>query len=325
MKAPRLTSDGVAAVLRFRVEYADYLVDMTPDPRRVPRADRPVPAEPIRHALDEEGYSILGRPRTKDGRTHQGLSDQTGIPRRTISLICSGDINDLTDIEAEAILIAIDRQDLYNELAATFVGAAARQKLAIDEALEEIYELFWICNAFASDDERVALEDLHLLYGYGQLDAETIRLPFTQRQKASLERFRASHDGHSPHPVSDSLRRRALAVLARRRDQALEEAATARREIGVPEHVNAARARDLMRNARQRGLIGRTQRPIAFGAGRPATNADRSSSPLGPVEALCPQPSEKHPREEGSPGRTRTGARARRTAGAPHRARPRTQ
>ena len=54
--------------------------------------------------------------------------------------------------------------------------------------------------------------------------------------------------------------------VARRHDEALEQAATARKEIGPPEHVNAAYARDLIRRARERGFIDQTQRPIPFGA-----------------------------------------------------------
>jgi transcriptional regulator with XRE-family HTH domain len=247
MLAPPLRSEGTAAALRFVVECAEYIVRLTPDPRRAPRADRPVPAEGIRQVLEQEGYSVLGRKRSKDGLTHQTLAERSGVPRRTISRTCSGARNDLCAREAEAIVVlGIGRV------------ATARYQLTVEEALDEIYELFWICRAFAGEEERLALEDRHLLYG--QFDPETLRLPVGERRAARLERFRAVH-GRWPHPVPDSLRRVALDALEHRHREALEQAATARSEIGPPERVTAAYARDLMRRVRKRGVIDRTHPP----------------------------------------------------------------
>jgi hypothetical protein len=270
LRAPKLTSDGIASALRFTVEFADYDVRMTPDPRRARRADRPIPAEGIRDAIRDAGYSVLGRKRTRDDATHQLLSERAEISRRRISKICSGEINALTAVEADAILVALDREDLYDDLVASFVEAAERDALAIEEALDEIYELFWICSAVVGDDERWALDDLHALYGYGQLDAETIKLPFPLRRKVGVDRFRELH-GRWPDPVPVSLRTRALNELARRRDEALEHAAVAQKGIGPPERVNAAYARDLVRRARLRGIIDWQERPIAFSADRVPT------------------------------------------------------
>src|SRR5262249_32377636 len=58
MRAPRLTSDGIAAVLRFQVGCADYMVAMTPDPRLRVEDERPIPAEPILSALEAAGRRV---------------------------------------------------------------------------------------------------------------------------------------------------------------------------------------------------------------------------------------------------------------------------
>jgi hypothetical protein len=277
MRAPALTSEGTAAALRFTVEYADYIVQMTPDPRRAPRRDRPIPAEGIREALRDEGYSVLRARRTRDGATHQVLADRSQIGRRRIGRICSGEINDLTEAEAEAILVAIGREDLIGELVDSYVRAAAAHELAIAEALEEIYELMWICErkTLASSDERLALHDLHLLYLLGQRSSAAIRLPFSVRRKGTTKWFCEAH-GRQPHPVPEALRKRALAELVRRHDEALEQAAAARTQIGPPERINAAYARDLLHRARKRGLLDSDQRPLAFQPDRAAPKAHPS-------------------------------------------------
>ena len=207
MGPPKLTSDGVAIALRFAVEYTDYIAEMTPNPRHPARVDRPIPAEGIRQALKEAGYSVLGQTRTTEGATHQTLAERTGIPRCTIGRICSGERNDLTETEADAILVAIDRDDPRGELIRSWVERAAQRAHAIEERLDEIYEFFWICQAFSYDGERDALQDLDALRRAGQLDAETIRLPVAERRGVAIERFRAAY-GRDPRPVPDSVRTR---------------------------------------------------------------------------------------------------------------------
>src|SRR5262249_27939595 len=146
----------------------DYMVAMTPDLRLRVEDERPIPAEPILMALEAAGYSVRGQRRKRGGPRHEMLAARAGLHRRTRSRICSGSRTHLTVSEADAILAAIDRDDLQREL----VGAYLDEKLAyttrLDEELEDIYEQLWMGMhpTFPRGDEQQALDDLHALYSH---------------------------------------------------------------------------------------------------------------------------------------------------------------
>src|SRR5262249_32955643 len=149
--------------------------------------------------------------------THERLAEMTGIPRRTITRISDGTRKRLTDSEAEAILAAINRDDLYRELTAGLLTATLYEAW-IESELEEPYEDLHIgvgAGNFPRDDEQ-ALADLHEMYEMRLDDREIAGLPFEDRRKATIARFRERH-GCDPHPPSDSLRQRALDILDTRR------------------------------------------------------------------------------------------------------------
>jgi hypothetical protein len=277
-RAPKLTDDGVAADLRFRVACASYIAKMTPDPRPAANVERPIPAEPILDALRAAGYRIRGERRTQDGLTHETLAEHARMGRRQISRICQGKRPNLTSTEARALLDAIDRDDLIPELVDAVLDKLAADAVRVEEELAEIYELMWICGRHVDvpREERLALHDLHLLDVIGQSSAGMIRLPFAKRRELAIERFCGCY-GRQPHPVPQAVRVRARAGLGRRHQIAVDVAAVLRREIGPPERVNDKYAGDLIRRARRRGLIDPTERPRAFAPDRAATAAVPSS------------------------------------------------
>jgi hypothetical protein len=265
MRAPRLTSDGIAAILRFRAELPDYMVAMTPDPHLVADVERPIPAEPILDVLKAEGFCVRGERRTRDGATHATLSALTGIHRRRISRICTGEIPNLTVTEADAILVAVGRDDVARELVEAHLNERAAYTARLEEELWEIYEEFWLIyrSGSLSADEWRALSDQHVLHDHRQTDPEIKYLPFTTGREKAVEWFRETN-GRPPHPIPQSLREQALRVLAVRRDQYVEEAARAHIELGSPEHITSAKVRDLTRRARRRALLSRGQHPRAY-------------------------------------------------------------
>jgi len=272
--APRLTSDGVAAVLRFRVGYIAYLVELTPDPRRAAELARPIPAEPILHALKAAGYSVLGARRMSEGLTHGTLARRSGLHRRKIGRICDGTVTDLTVSEVEALLDAIDRPDLWHELVEPYLAERAEYDLRLEDALEEIYEeLAWLPRC-AQDptDQDSALSDFHERYNHWQHQPEIARLPAAERRARTAEWFGETH-GRPPHAIPDSLRDRALSILALRQERYVEDAARARKEIGPPERITGSRVRDVTRRACDRGLLPRGQRPREYPA--PDTPAEQ--------------------------------------------------
>jgi transcriptional regulator with XRE-family HTH domain len=263
MSAPRVTSDGIARVLRSRAEFPGYMVEMTPDPRLAIENRCPIPAEAILDALKAAGFSVRGGPRSDEARTHEALAELTGIHRRTISRICSGKRPTLTVDEAEAILDAIDRSDLWHQL----VGAHLEEQDRLDEAVGEIYEEWF--TVFRSHplpiDEWRAIADAHLLHEHTQRNSELAFLPDAQRRATAVAWFEETY-GRPPAKATHSLRERALGLLAERREQYVAAAERAEKEIGPPERITASYVRDLTRRARARGLIGADERTRGYTA-----------------------------------------------------------
>jgi transcriptional regulator with XRE-family HTH domain len=264
LTAPRLSSDGVATIFRFHHELADYMVERTPDPRQAHLPRRPIPAELVREALTQSGYATERVNAAVRARSHQALADATAIDRRTISRICSGERKNLTIDEADAILHAIGRDELYRELVEPLITDHAATLERIEEELEEIYEFLWFACATMPIDGRRALEDLHWLYQDWQHKGELARLPFPDRREATTARFTAHHD-RKPHPIPTSLRNQALKALADRRKRYLEEAKVLHRTLGSPDRVTAAWVRDTKHRAVGYGAIdGKTVRPNQY-------------------------------------------------------------
>jgi transcriptional regulator with XRE-family HTH domain len=263
LAAPALTSEGAAAVLRFERELATYMVARTPDPRRTRVATRPIPAAPVRKALKDAGYATTGTPRTVDGATHESLAVRTGIDRRTISRICSTRKN-LTLNEAEAILTAIGRDELYRALVEPVVDQTAAINDWVEEELEPIYARLWMGRAALPWEEQLALSDLRWLYDEWQNDAALARLPYAKRREATLERFIARQE-RQPHRIPATLRKRAEESLAAQRKRYIEDEDRVAKEIGNPERITAAAVRDLKRRALAYGLLENPPvRPAAY-------------------------------------------------------------
>jgi hypothetical protein len=206
----------------------------------------------VRQALKEAGYATNGAPSTVVGATHDSLAARTGIDRRTISRICSTRKN-LTLNEAEAILSAIGRDELYRTLVEPVIERAAAIHAWVEEELEPIYETLWMERSGLRADERLALEDQHWLYQEWQHSSTLARLPFAERREATLERFTASH-GREPHPVPASLRRRAEDSLLAQREHYRGEEDRLRKQFGEPK-VTGTWVRDLKRRAVAYGLF----------------------------------------------------------------------
>jgi hypothetical protein len=241
------------------------MVEMTPDPRLAVALDRPIPAEPIVEALRAEGYSVMGARRERDGLTHAALAERSELHRRTIGRICDGTRTHLSVTEAEAILDAIDRDDLHRELVGAYLDERAKYERRLDEELDAIYEEFWIAlqsNPPPGEDWQ-ALSDQHLLHDHWQNDDEIKWLPFGARRRKTHKWFSLRYN-RRPHPIPQSLRERALRVLATRREECTAAATRARTEIGPPESITAGRVRDVTHRARDRGLIEHHQRPRTY-------------------------------------------------------------
>jgi transcriptional regulator with XRE-family HTH domain len=269
IKPPPLTSAGVALLLRHEVDLAEYMVEMSPDPRKAKLSGRLVPAEPIRRALRAAGYAVVGTRRASDACTHAELSAATGIARRTISRLCNGTTLNLPIAQAEAILDHLERPDLIHELVYPAIDQSEREQCTqalVEENLEWEYEHLWFGSRGGglSDDERLALSDLHEMYDEWQHDRELARLPFRERRSATTDHFRA-RNGREPHPIPDSLRERAERSLHHQHRRLVTYRKQTRQGIGDP---TAATSRDLIRRGRQQGRLDPTQGPIAFNADR---------------------------------------------------------
>jgi hypothetical protein len=280
MTAPRLTSAGIADVLRFRAACANYMAAALPDPKEYDGEPR-IAAEPILDALRADGYAVLGEPRRNDGRTHAHLAHLTGIHRRTIGRICDGTRSTLSLEEAEAISDAIDHSGRVRDV----IDDALEATNAIAAELEEIYNLLWTIHRsnLRLDEEWYALADEHLLYDHWQCDDAIRHLPYAERREKSVEWFQETQK-RPPRAVPDSLRARALRSLNSRRERDVEDATRAEHELPPPARITASYVRDLTRRARDRELLDPNQQPRAYQHGE-ALVADRPAATHRWVEA----------------------------------------
>ena len=241
------------------------MVKMTPDPRNAVDVDRPVPADVVLDALEVAGYSVRGKPRTNDSRTHANLATETDIPRRTISRICSGARSTLSIDETDRILDAIGETGLRDELLKTHLDAPREQALLIEEELADIYDYLWTLYLPLGAEESRALNDEHALYDHMQHNLDLAERRLADRRPHAIEWFRQRY-GRPPQPIPETLREQAFRTLAARRAQYQEEAARAESDFPPPERITSSYVRDLTRRARARRLIDPGERPRAYSA-----------------------------------------------------------
>ena len=268
-----LDARGVAAILDFEIDSAEYdasrcLLDepvLPPEPR--------VPVEDLWPALRAAGYHVVGAtgsPR-RYRQARSALAHQTGLNVRQIHRICAGDQERVPATTAVAILDAVGRGDLANKVDEEHL-ASWRSKRA--DAYYGLFEyrdalarlaLIWRNDAGLTDEERCALSDVCWLSTEAQLvdGPDDELLTAGDRIRHADERFSALH-GRRPIPLSRRLRDRARAHFRSEQKRARSRAAELRRGTPLSGKLTAKSVYGRTHRLRSAGVLSRRSRPRAL-------------------------------------------------------------
>ncbi len=219
---PPLDAHGVAAILDFELDSADYDASrVLVDEPRLPREPR-ISVQELWPALEAAHYRTGTRRRSRRiyARTHSALAELTGLNVRLVDRICSGHQRTAAVTVAVTILEALDRGDLAQKIEVEHVQPwLTRRAHAYYDRLEYVdalarFALTTRDDGDLTDGERQALRDICWLSAGAQLgdspDGEI--LTAEDRLGAAEARFVTAHD-RAPIPLSPKLRRQARTMF----------------------------------------------------------------------------------------------------------------
>lgn len=269
---PRLDARGVASILDFERESADYEAArvLVAEPT-LPREPR-IPAQELWPALRAAGYKVGAAPerlRTHP-RTRAELAAQTDLDERLIHRICAGEAETVAVTVAVTILDALGRGDLATRIQDVHVTPwETARAFAYCDRLEYLVELALLLPGIAADPgltdgERQAIADIRWLSVTAQaFDAGERRIATAEeRLVAAHDRFLAVHD-RQPTPLSPRLRTAARESFKIRRKRARARARALRGGRGGPP-VTASAVYGRTHRLRTSGALPYGSKPLAY-------------------------------------------------------------
>jgi hypothetical protein len=235
----RLDARGVAAILDFEIESAEYDASRSLlDEPRIPAEPR-LPVQDLWPDLQAAGYRVGDTPRSprRYERHRAALAHSTGVHVRRIHRICSGHQKTVLASDAVALLEAVGRYDQSHELDEQhLVEWRTKRAFAYDDLFEYRDTVARLApslrnNAGVTDEQ--ALSDMRWL----SIEAQRIEAPegrvltAEERILEADQRFEAVH-GRAPVPLTPRLREQVCEHLVSQRERAQSRAHELRR--GIP-------------------------------------------------------------------------------------------
>jgi hypothetical protein len=270
IELPPLHTAGVATICRFEIESAEYdqLRPLTDEPtlEREPR----VPSETLWPALQAVGVAtkLDPRPIHVGAISRAALAAATGIGRRLIDRVCSGEQKTIRISHALDLLEHIGERKLARELEARLSEWHDHQMAAAFDEVEYLDALGRFAflarhQPLLTPDEQQALDDI--VWMFWEMQRETF-LGVTPRERLDdvQHAFREAH-ARDPTPLSQRLRRQARAMFLAEARERVDRAKGLRKGLHhSAERLSTSAIHGRIHRLRRRGLLSPKSKPIAF-------------------------------------------------------------